>query len=106
METLIGKSATQIWRHQYLKNGGTLGFTDWINREKAKSVDGSTNLVIVDKALNDSVQTTIKEAALPLNTPAKPAGSTVFGINKTVFIISSLALAAGIGLLITQIGKR
>lgn len=107
METIIGKSASRLW-HDYAKQGGTLGFSSWLNIQKQKmQADGdSANLVIVDTSLNETVQKTIKETAIPSNTSNKPAGKTVLGVNKTIFVVSSLALVTGVGILIMQIGRK
>lgn len=102
----IGKSATKTWREQIKKGQTTLGFSAWITREKEKlGADGSSNnLLLVDRTLNDSVHAAIASATAEGLQP-KPKGNKVFGIDKTVFIISALLLIAGTVYLLTRIGK-
>lgn len=105
MSDTIGKTANWIFRHEYKKNGGTLSFANWINREKAKlSADADNNLVLIDKVLNDSVHNAIKEVVVPVE-KTEETGNTIFGINKTVFIISALLFTAGGIYLISRISK-
>lgn len=103
----MGKSAARLWR-EYQRMGGTLPFPAWLTREKTKfhSANGEDgSLLMIDRTLNDSVHQVIKESISPA-APPKKSGTTVFGINKTVFIVGGLlVLAAGI-YLITQHSKK
>lgn len=101
MENLIGKPATRAWR----ESKTSLSFKNWINREKEKlSADGDSNLLLVDRKLNDSVQNIIKETLTPADAGKKKA-ATILGVNQTVFILSSLLFTAGTIYLITRISK-
>lgn len=104
MSDRIGKTATSIWRHEYKKNGGTLSFPQWIEREKNKfAADGNNNLLLIDKTLNDSVHAAINDAT---GVNKKSSEKTVFGINKTIFIISAIVFVGGLTYLITRILKK
>lgn len=71
------------------------------------SADGiNDNLLLVDRTLNDSVHTAIKDAATTGGLKTETTGKTIFGINKTVFIVSALLLTAGTVYLIIQTGKK
>lgn len=108
-ESTIGKSASRIWREQTKSNQTTLPFDAWITREKERlAADGfnNNNLLMVDRTLNDSVHAAINDAAASGGLNKKPSGNTVFGINKTVFILGAVLLAASSIYLMTQIRKK
>lgn len=107
----IGKSASKVWREQVKAGNTSLAFSPWLTREKEKmSADGNTTgIVLVDQALNDSVHVAIKDAVDVGGLKSKPNSNKIFGINKTVFIVSSIILIASIGggiYLLTQTGKK
>lgn len=109
MSGTIGKSATRLWREQLKGGQTTLPFAAWITREKEKiSADGTanSNLLLVDRTLNDSVHQIISDTKQAGGLKTQESGKTVFGINKTVFIVLAGLLAAGSIYLITQIGKK
>lgn len=78
------KSANKLWK----ESGTTLSFKEWIEREKKKfnSNEVSANALLgVDGSLSIS------------NNNNAPLPKTVFGINKTVLIISGILIVSAIG---------
>jgi hypothetical protein len=102
MSSVIGKSASKLFR-EYKKAGGTLQFPAWVDREKEKvfSANGEDQGILpVDRQLNDSVHTAINDALKEAGFQTQESGKTVFGINKTVVVITSVVLLAGVVTLI------
>src|SRR5262245_52930287 len=104
----IGKSATRLWREEIKSGATTLSFAAWISRKKEMlSADAAgSNLILIDKTLNDSVQSAIAGATEAGRLQSKASSKTIFGINKTLFIISAIVVVAGGVVLITQISKK
>lgn len=94
----LAKTPNAAWK-DYLKNEhGTLGFTDWLHREKEKMFysngDTTSNLLLVNKPLNDSIQTAIQSTLAQGGLKDQESGKTVFGINKWALIGGGFVLAA------------
>ena len=91
---MIEKSANQLWR----ESGTTLSFKDWLNREKKKFVnfngDSQSNVMMVNKPLNDTIQKTLKSIKEEVGYKEKPTNKSVFGINKSIIILVGVGALA------------
>jgi len=98
------QTANQRWR----QSGSTLSFKNFLEREKAKmaSIDGGSYEIILNKPLNDSVQASLATVRKEAGYKTEISNKTVFGINKTVLIISGLVILAGIGYKIYKTQKK
>jgi hypothetical protein len=104
---MIGKNANQVWK-DYRSRGGTLGFTDFLDREKQKmfSADGQApGLFLVNQTLNDSVQAAIEKTLNSGGLTQKESGRTIFGVNKNIVIGGAVVITAAIILLIVKTKK-
>lgn len=79
-------SANQLWKQQVQEGRTTLEFLPWLEREKMKafySLDGDSSVRIpVNKPLNDSVQTTIKELHVAAGEKTEAGAEYFLGIKK------------------------
>lgn len=89
---MIERSANQLWR----ESNTTLSFKDWLNREKAKFInfngDIKSDIVMVNKPLNDTIQTTIEGIRKSVGYQKEAKGKTILGINQTYFIIGGVLI--------------
>lgn len=77
---------------EYRKKGGTLGFKDWIQREKTKgflNADG-TATVPSNAPLTDSVASAIAELHIAGGEQTGLDNKYIFGINRNVLIVAGL----------------
>lgn len=82
---------------EFKKGGGTLNFTEYLHREKEKmyySNGDNSNVLLVNKPLNDSIQTAIDNTLKQGGLKDQESGKTVFGINKGILIGGGIVLAA------------
>ena len=85
---MLSKTANSAY-NEYRKSGGTLAFTEFLDREKQKlmSANGQQDsLFLVNRDLNDSVQNAIRETLQKGGYKTNESGKTIFGINKFVLI--------------------
>lgn len=90
---MMERSANQVWRD----SGTTLSFKDWITREKKKfmNFNGTTD-TIVNKPLNDTVQTALSGIRKNFGFQDKESGKTIFGLNKTAVIVFGIVAVVGL----------
>jgi hypothetical protein len=75
-------TANQLYK-QYRSEGGTLGFSDWLTREKAKGV------FPINAALNEEISETIKEVK------SKDMNKTILGFpTKTLVLVGVIIVGA------------
>lgn len=90
-------SANQRWK----QSGTTLSFKDWLNREKTKfasmNADGSSTQVISNQPLNQAIQDSLNSSLSKAGYKTQVSNKTVFGINKTVLLVSGLLIVGAIG---------
>lgn len=106
---MLAKTPNAAYK-DYVTGGGTLSFTNWLQREKDKMFysngDDKNNLLLVNKPLNDSIQTAIDNTLKNGGLKTTESGNTVFGINKTILIGAGVVLAAVIGYIIIKNVKK
>lgn len=94
----IGKNANLAWK-EYKVAGGTLGFTDFLDREKKKiySANGQDDsILIINQHLNQQVQDAIDKTLAAGGLKKDASKKTILGINKTAFIIGGVVITAAI----------
>lgn len=91
---MIEKSANQLWR----ESKTTLSFKQWLNREKRKYVnfngDGKTNVMMVNKPLNDTIKQTLSDIKKDVGYQTKASGKSTFGVSNTVIILIGVGALA------------
>jgi len=105
---MLSKTANASYK-EYLKAGGTLSFTDYLHREKEKFMNANgeqDNLLLINRPLNDSIQTAIKETLKQGGLKNEESGKTVFGINKNIIIGGGILIAVGIAFIIYKKVKK
>jgi hypothetical protein len=93
----IAKTSNAAYK-QYKSTGVTLSFTEFLHREKEKmfSANGQDDsLLLVNKSLNDTVQTAIRDTLKQGGLKEQETGKTFFGINKFVLIGAGVAIIGG-----------
>lgn len=90
------KTANQLHR-EYKKSGGTLGFKDWINRDKKKDFMNFTGetVVPVNKPLSDSINQTIDSLHREAGYQDAKNPDYVLGIPKSIAIAAGIFLVSG-----------
>lgn len=87
-------TANQLWKEQVKAGNTTLPFLTWLEREKMKafySADGDSSVKIpVNKPLNDSVQTAIKNLHTQAGEKTQATSEYVAGI-KVQYLYGSIA---------------
>lgn len=86
MRVNMQKSANTIYK-DYRRNGGTLSFKKWVNREKAKgflSFDNSQSIP-VNKPLNDSIQKTLNQLNVTAGYKTDLENKYIFGVHRNVW---------------------
>lgn len=103
----IGKNANVAWK-QHTASGGTLSFTEFLDREKKKiySADGKDdNILIVNHQLNKEVQDTIDKILSSGGLKKQENKTSILGINKTAFFIGSGLLVTAVVILYIKMKK-
>lgn len=101
-------SANQRWK----QSGTTLGFIDFMNREKAKMAsftaeqDTAGVNILVNKSLNQAVQDSLASARKDAGYQNRVSGNTILGINKYLLFGSVIVIAAAIGYNIYKKAKK
>lgn len=94
-------TANQKYR-DYKKNGGTLVFKEWIDRERKKNflnLDGTAD-VPLNKPLTDSINAAIKDLHQDGGLQTDLENKYIFGINRNVLIVAGVVILVGTGFLI------
>lgn len=93
------KTANQL----YKESGSTMPFKEWLEQERKHNasgldVSGSFSTIIIDKSLNDSVQSAINtgKQGSGLRPDQKPV-KTVLGIPQTYVLIAGGLVAVWVG---------
>jgi hypothetical protein len=87
-------TANQQWK-QYKKEGGQLGFSEWIDREKRKNFMNATGELPDNKPLNDSIQGTLDKMHRQEGFQDDLTSQYIFGIKKNYLIGAGLFLLVG-----------
>jgi hypothetical protein len=105
------KSANKQYK-EYSKNGGTLTFKEWIDRENKKNEGVDISFIPFDGIQIDtsSIDKTLQQA----NDDLKAAGgyktqqstNKVFGLDKNILILSGVLIVGSIGLYIYNKSKQ
>ena len=78
----------------YKESGSTLPFTQWLNREKAKGV------VIPQKGVSDTIDEELQKELVGVNenefSNFTDNKKTIFGLNKTILILSGVIIIGAI----------
>lgn len=89
-------SANQLWKQQVQEGRTTLDFLPWLEREKIKafySMNGDSSVKIpMNKPLNDSVQTTIRELHQAAGEKTEAGAEYFLGVKKQYLYGSVTAL--------------
>jgi hypothetical protein len=81
------KTANQLYR----ESNTTLSFKDWLHEKKLHADGSSAANIIIDKSLNDSVQSAIQIGKASEGIKSAPRGKTVLGIpNTAIYIVGGL----------------
>jgi len=102
------KNANQIYWKEYRKQGGTLSFKEWMDREKKKgfvNLDGATG-VPENRPLTDSIQKTLDAMHRGQGFQDQLGGKYVLGVHRTFWICLGVAAAATVGIIIYQKTKN
>lgn len=98
----MAKNANQLYR-EYKRNGGTLSFAEWIDREKKKGFMNAideVNEIPANKPLIDSIQRTLDELHRAAGYQDKPNNKYILGVNRNVMIGIGVVTVIGISYLI------
>jgi hypothetical protein len=101
------KNANQLYK-DYRKEGGTLNFAGWINREKKKGFLNATGDVQIplNQPLSDSISRTLDSMHRQAGYQDSLSNEYVLGVNRNVWIGIGIVAAVGIGYLIYQKTKK
>lgn len=88
-------SANQRWK----KSGTTLPFKEWLQREDAKKASSESTANFIP-FVSAEKKPTMKESEQTLSLIGKEDKSKVFGINKTVLIVSSVLIVGSLSFLL------
>lgn len=93
------QTANVMWR-KYKKEGGTLSFRAWIDREKAKGFQNFTgqSLIPVNQPLTDSLNRTL--ALLHPKVQTKLENKYILGVDRNLWIIGGVTLIVIGGIII------
>ncbi len=94
---------------KYKSKGGTLPFTEFLHREKEKIYNANgedESILLVNRTLDDSIHHAIDKTLEKAGLKTEEENKTVFGINKTVFIVGGLVLISAVIILVIKNKKR
>jgi hypothetical protein len=94
-------TANKVYK-EYKKNGGTLSFAEWIQREKAKDFlnwDARTS-VPVNKPLTDSISDVLNKIQRDAGYKEAPENKYILGIHRNILIGIGVVALVGVGYLV------
>lgn len=102
------KSANKIWK-EYVSEGGTLSFKEWIDRENKKK-EGMDNFLPFDatQSVKDTINETLIQAKKDANVTSvyKTDSSKFLGLDKKILVFSSFIILGSIGFLLYKKYKK
>lgn len=100
-------TANQAYK-EYKKGGGTLCFSEWLDREKKKmflNFDG-TSSVLENKPLTDSINKTLDQIRRQGGLKTGLENKYIFGVNRNVWIGIGVAAVVATAIIIIRKNKK
>lgn len=108
MPTITKISANQLWKDELKSGQTTLEFVPWLQQHKAKvyqNWDG-TAAIPFNKALNDSIQTAIKDLHERAGEKTEAGKDYFMGIPKSGLIISGIVIVVITGAVLIYLNSQ